>query len=253
MPIDLPDVYLSYAIPILVALLLGMLFPVTRHIRYAPDRRQYYLLQLITFLCAIVGAKLAFLFGELGWPLVPIDDWRTVIVSGRSIVGALLFGLLGAEIAKPLLRYSLPPNDRFAALLPFTIAIGRVGCLWSGCCGGVPTGCPLAIVGSDGIARHPTQLYEMAFHVSAGIVSIVLVRRKLMQGCVFSLYLVAYGTFRLVTEFIRDTPHSFGWLSSYQLLSLVMIGLGTGFLVKRLYFPSADWKAHFAKECVAAR
>ncbi|HEY2253297.1 MAG TPA: prolipoprotein diacylglyceryl transferase family protein [Planctomycetaceae bacterium] len=242
MPIDLPDVYLSYAIPVLVALLLGVLFPVTRHIRQAPLRRQYYLLQLVTFLSAIVGAKLAFLFGEFGWPLESDIDWRSVLVSGRSIVGALIFGLLGAEIAKPLLHYPLPPNDRFAALLPFTIGIGRIGCLLSGCCGGVSTRCPLAIVGSDGVARHPTQLYEMAFHFSAGIAAVVLIRQQRFQGCIFSLYLIAYGFFRLLTEFIRETSHSFGWLSSYQWLSLVMISLGTGFLVKRRTFPSAAWK-----------
>jgi phosphatidylglycerol:prolipoprotein diacylglycerol transferase len=204
-------------------------------------------LQLITFCSAIVGAKLAFLFGEYGWPLRPVDDWWAVLYSGRSIVGALILGLVGAELAKPLVRYSLPPNDRFAALLPFTFAIGRVGCLMSGCCRGTPTDCAWAIVYSDGIPRHPAQVYEIVFHLCAGMAAIVFVRRKWFQGCVFSLYLVAYGIFRLLTELVRETPQSFGSLTTYQWLSLAMIALGAGFLVKRRCFPSEDWKAYFVE------
>jgi phosphatidylglycerol---prolipoprotein diacylglyceryl transferase len=246
------DFYPSYAIPVLVALVLGALYPVARHIRDRRQRRQYYELQAITLVSAILGAKFVFLFGEYGWPFRPVADWSDVLYSGRSIVGALIFGLLGAEIAKPLVRYSLPPNDRFAAILPFTFAIGRVGCLISGCCRGTPTNSPLAIVYSDGIPRHPVQAYEILFHVLAGCIGILLVKKKLFRGCVFSLYLIAYGAFRLVTEAIRETPQSFGPLTSYQWLSLVMIGLGAAFLIKRTLFPSAAWKAYFAGEVAPA-
>jgi phosphatidylglycerol:prolipoprotein diacylglycerol transferase len=246
--IGFPDIYPGYAIPVLVALLLGVLYPVARHITDHRRRRQYYELQMITFLSAIFGAKLVFLFGEYGWPFRPVDDWGAILYSGRSIVGALIFGLLGAELAKPLVHYSLPPNDRFAAVLPFTFAVGRVGCLISGCCRGTPTSSPLAIAYGDGIPRHPVQFYEILFHVLAGCVGILLVRKKLLRGCVFSLYLIAYGAFRLVTETIRETPQSFGLFSTYQWLSLVMMGLGLGFLLKRTYFPSPAWKAYFAGE-----
>jgi len=243
---SLPDIYPLYVIPILVALLLGLLFPVARHITDASQRRQYYLIQVIMLISAIVGAKLVFLFGEYGWPIRTVDNWLEVLYSGRSIVGALIFGLLGAELAKPLLNYSLPPNDRFAALLPFTIAIGRVGCLLSGCCRGVPTDGPLGIHYSDGIARHPAQVYEMIFHLMAGIAAILLIRQQRFRGSVFSLYLLSYGVFRFLSEFIRETPRIFGPLSSYQWLSLFMAGLGAGFLVKRTCFPSEKWKAYFA-------
>ena len=106
-----------------------------------------------------------------------------------------IFGLLGAEITKPFVRYSLPPNDRFAALLPFTFAVGRIGCLMSGCCRGIPTDGTLAIVCEDGIRRHPVPLYEIVFHVIAGTTGVWLVRHKRFSGRVFSLFLMAYGLF----------------------------------------------------------
>ncbi len=114
-------------------------------------------------------------------------------------------------------------------MLPFSFAVGRVGCLVSGCCRGTPTSGPFAIVYGDGIPRHPVQLYEILFHVAAGCTGIVLVRKKLFRGCVFSLYLIAYGAFRLVTETIRETPQSFGYLTSYQWLSLAMMALAPVF------------------------
>ena len=52
-------------------------------------------------------------------------DWHEILLSGRSVTGALILGFLAAEAAKPLLGYSMPPNDRFATLLPFSFAIGR--------------------------------------------------------------------------------------------------------------------------------
>jgi prolipoprotein diacylglyceryltransferase len=203
-------------------------------------------------LSAVAGAKLVFLFGEYGWPFRPVDDWGAILYSGRSIVGALIFGLLGAEITKPFVRYSLPPNDRFAALLPFTFAVGRIGCLMSGCCRGIPTDGTLAIVCEDGIRRHPVQLYEIAFHVIAGTIGIWLVRHKRLSGRVFTLFLLAYGLFRVVTETIRETPQSFGGLTAYQWLSLVMIGLGGGFFIKRTLFPSETWRHRFAGSSISA-
>ncbi len=252
MHLSLPDIYPLYALPVLLALLFGLLFPVTRHITEGRVRRQYYTLQLITFLSAIVGAKLVFLCGEFQWPFRPIDNWQQVLYSGRSIIGALIFGLLGAELAKPFLRYPLPPNDRFAAQLPFAFAIGRIGCLSTGCCRGIAYNGPGAITYSDAIPRHPIPAYEMLFHVLAGLIAIWLVRNRRMTGCVFSLYLIAYGIFRFLSEFIRETPKSFGSFSAYQWLSIVMVLLGMAFLLKRKRFPAGIWNANVSDDHIIA-
>lgn len=252
MNFDLPDIHLAYAIPILLGLLVGLLYPVARHIRDPRLRRQYYLLQLITFVSAIVGAKLVFLLAEYRWPLESVPDWQRTLYTGRSLVGALIFGFLGAEIAKPLVGYPLPPNDRFAALIPFSFAIGRIGCLLNGCCRGIPYDGPFSIVYADGIPRHPTQLYEIIFQLCAGIGAVILVKYKYLSGCIFSLYLIGYGIFRFLIEFIRETPKSFGPFSAYQWLSLLMVVLGASFLVKRRFFPPAIWDAYAQPKPLAA-
>jgi prolipoprotein diacylglyceryltransferase len=162
-----------------------------------------------------------------------VDDWRIILVSGRSITGALIGGFAAAELAKPFLEYKLPPNDRFAAVLPFSLGIGRIGCALSGCCLGSPYSGFCSVTYSDGIARYPTQLLEAVFQFAIGVFFFWAVKRRILFGRLFSMYLVAYGCFRFLTEFIRATPKDFGGYSAYQWFALAMVLLGASFLVKR--------------------
>jgi phosphatidylglycerol:prolipoprotein diacylglycerol transferase len=232
----------SYLLFVGISVLIALAFPVARHIRDRRLRRQYYLLQGITLLGALIGAKVSVLIGDYHWPWVAVSNWRNVLWSGRSITGALICGFLFAELAKPMVGYTMPPNDRFAALLPFTIALGRIGCLLSGCCRGLPYEGWCAWRGVDGIPRYPTQAIEIVFQIGIGLVFLLFVKRGLLFGRLFSFYLMVYGAFRFFTEFMRDTPKFVGGLSGYQFLSVVMIGLGTAFFIKRTFSPPANWK-----------
>ena len=231
----------TYVIPVGISVALALAFPVARHIRDKSLRNQYYFLQGLTLLGAIFGAKISVLFGDYHWPWTPVRDWTNILWSGRSITGALIFGFLFAEVAKPLIGYTLPPNDRFATLLPFTIGIGRIGCLTTGCCGGVIHDGWCSLRGPDGLSHYPTQVFEMIFQFGIGLLFVFFLRRRILFGRLFSLYLIAYGIFRFLTEFIRDTPKYFGPISGYQVLSLFMIILGAIFLSKRTFNQPASW------------
>ncbi len=237
----------QYVLMVGIAVAVAIAFPVTRHMRGPGQKRDYYILQFITLIGAVLGAKLSVLIGDLDWPRQPITDWSAALHSGRSITGALILGFLFAEIAKPLLGYKMPPNDRFAAIIPFSIAIGRVGCFFAGCCGGVPYNGWCAIADAHGVPRHPTQLYEIAFQLSIGAAFIYMVRRRILFGRLFAVYLVAYGIFRFFTEFIRDTPKTYGPLSGYQMICFVMVALGAAFLLKRSFAPPLGWAAFKAE------
>lgn len=236
------DLHLGYASMVLVGLALTLAFPVTRHFREPLGRRRYYALQAITAVCALIGAKVAVLFGDASWPFEEFHDWGALLGGGRSLAGALLFGFLGAEAAKPLLRYDIPPNDRFAIVLPFSIGLGRVGCLLAGCCRGVPFDGAWAITYGDGIARHPAPVYELLFHWIAGAVLVVLWRRQILFGRLFAAYLASYGVFRFFTEFIRETPKAYGELSGYQIMGLMMIVAGGIAIVARTVRQPASWQ-----------
>ena len=159
---------LAFAQPILYPLLVLLGFvlvfaiPKTKHIHDPRLKRQYYILQFIMLVCAAVGAKLSVMWGDWNWPQTPMT-WLQMRDAGRSITGGLLLGFWGPELAKWIMKYPLPPNDTFAATLPFSLAIGRVGCLIDGCCRGAPWDGPFSIVYSDGIPRHPAQCMRFFF------------------------------------------------------------------------------------------
>ena len=50
--------------------------------------------------------------------------------------------------------------------------------------------------------------------------------RKLLPGQHFHLYLIAYGSFRFLHEFWRETPAIVGPLTGYQIASVLLVLLG---------------------------
>ncbi len=214
-----------YSMTALTGLALVLLLPSSSRTIAPAARKRYGLLQALTLTGAAVGAKLAFLAGDLSWPFAPVS-WEQVIFSGRSITGGLLGGLVTAELAKIPLGYRELPNDWFATKLPLSVGVGRVGCLLAGCCRGVETRSQWSLVYSDGIARFPAQAWELGFQLVAFGVCFVLYRRRLLRGRVFASYLVAYGLFRVVIEVLRDTRKLDSGGSVYQWLSVAMVICG---------------------------
>ena len=165
---------------------------------------------------AALGAKLI-VFLEEPRPLSVLADplfWA----SGKSIVGALLGGLAGVELAKKLAGITRSTGDAFVVPLCVGLAIGRVGCYLSGLTDdayGVRTALPWGVDFGDG-PRHPTQLYEVAF--SLGFLALVPVLRARLArpGDLFKLWMVSYFAFRFLEEFVRVAPRPYLGLTVYQ-------------------------------------
>ena len=225
--VDERDFQWVYPATATTGLLLALFLPASSKTVRPAARRSYAILQLLTLFGAIVGAKLAFLSGDLDWPFASVS-LSQVILSGRSITGGLVGGFLFAEGGKVLLHYRELPNDWFATKLPLSIGVGRVGCVLAGCCRGVPGEYPLGFVYSDGVPRFPAQLAELLFQVAAFGAAYTLYRRGALRGRIFASYMVAYGLFRFVIEGLRETPkRDFGVrLSVYQVLSVVLVACG---------------------------
>ena len=215
-----------YAVSITVGFVLIFLFPLTRDFTSTREKNQYYYLQIVTLLGAIVGAKFAVIMGDALWPIQSFSDWPSLLYTGRSIVGALLFGFLAAEIAKPMMGYRRPPNDRFAIILPFSIAIGRIGCWFAGCCLGLPIESRHVANYAPSLLLHPIPFYEMAFHLTIGTTMVLLYRQRRFSGQLFAIFMMAYGTFRFASEELRATAKAFYGLSAYQWFALALILAG---------------------------
>jgi phosphatidylglycerol:prolipoprotein diacylglycerol transferase len=215
----------SYVIPVLLGVALAALFPASRTFETPRERHVYRIVQLSTLIGALVGAKLTAVVVDLRWPFESLPG-DFLFRTGRTLTGGLLFGFLTAEVLKPALGHRHPPNDRFAMILPFSIAIGRVGCLLCGCCNGRPWDGPWAIEDADGVLRHPTALYDLLFHVALGVALVALQRAGRLRHRLFALHLLAYGAFRFAIETIRTTPEYALGLTGYQIVSVLLVLAG---------------------------
>lgn len=178
-------------------------------------------LGLGAFCGGMLGAKLPFVLAD--WPgLLSGTAWFD---NGKTIVLGLVGGYFGVEAVKWALGISVKTGDGFAAPVAAAVAVGRLACFSAGCCYGTATALPWAVDFGDGIARHPTQLYEFLFHATCAAVLLVLLARGLFRFQLMKLYILAYLTYRFVTEWIRPEPRVFLELTAYQLAALAFVPL----------------------------
>lgn len=179
------------------------------------------------FCGAMLGAKLPFaLFGEA-------EFWTTAawLSNGKTILAGLVGGYAGVEFVKWVLGIRTKTGDSFAAPVALSVAVGRLACFVGGCCFGTPTTLPWGVVfpAIDSLPRHPTQLYESAFHFAMAIVLLVLQRRGMFRGQLMKLYIICYAVYRFASEQIRPEPEMWGQLTAYQWASIGIVAV-FGFL-----------------------
>jgi len=154
-------------------------------------------------------------------------DWR-VLASGQSIVGGLLGGLIGVEIAKKLTGITRSTGDQFILPLVAGTVIGRIGCFLAGLHDGTygqATTLPWGMDFGDGVPRHPTQVYDMLVVLALGA-ALWHWRRPLARhsGLAFKLYLSGYLLWRLLVDGIKPLPYDYGFgLSGIQLVCIVAL------------------------------
>jgi phosphatidylglycerol:prolipoprotein diacylglycerol transferase len=216
-------------------MLLGIGMSIVLWSRLAKRDERLLVIYIAALVSAFLGAKLVYLAAE-GW-MFGSDPQRWMIwATGKTILGALLGGYAGVEVAKKATGYTQPTGDWFALIAPTGIVLGRMGCLLHGCCLGrecVPAW--WTIRDAQGVARWPAVPLEMVFNLSVIVVFLLLRWRRLLPGQHFHLYLIAYGLFRFGHEFQRATPRVTGEFSGYHLAALAVAILGAVGFARRRY------------------
>jgi phosphatidylglycerol:prolipoprotein diacylglycerol transferase len=218
---------------------------------YKSIKQGYHLRSVLLMLTTIT------LFTVIGSRLftIPIENWiaainiKTLEFSNRSSIGGLLFGFIGLIISQRIFRFKRPMFDLLAWTGPIALGIMKLGCLFNGCCYGLPYNGLLAIqypvtsnahynhwfsggIENDAIlslAIHPVQLYESLILFIVGYIAWKTHKtwKKNMSAMLFTLF--AYFTLRFGVEFFRDhsvsqfgTTHYLGvWVYQW-----VMLGFG---------------------------
>jgi len=236
----------TYGVLLAAAYLVGLRFAMVRAKSRGLDQTRVLDLGIYIIISALIGAKL----------LLLVTDFRTYTSNPRELLslarsGGVFYGGLILAVTVALIyirRIGLPlwtTCDVFAPGIALGHVIGRLGCLFAGCCYGKPTGMPWGITFTDpfaaanvgtplGVRLHPTQLYE------AGAEAIILVillatesRGRRFPGRTFWLYMLLYAISRYVIEIYRGDPGrgTVFMFSTSQFISLILAPLAIAMLV----------------------
>ena len=233
----------TYGLLLAAAYLLGLQFALVRARRLGLDGNRVMDLGIWIIVSALVGAKAMLLIVEhdkFGW------SWNELVNLFRS--AGVFYGGLIAAVAVALFylwRHRMPVwtvTDVFAPGIALGHVIGRLGCLFAGCCFGRPTEMPWGItfhsefaaqnVGTPlGMPLHPTQLYEAGAELL--ILAVLLLTEKRgrpFPGRTFWTYMCLYGVTRFIIEFYRgDSRGTIDFLqlslSTSQFVSLLLVPL----------------------------
>src|SRR6266853_393530 len=153
--------------PYSLLLLAGIAVTLTVWSRLARRDERLVIIYAAALVSAFLGAKLVYLAAE-GWMFWNWPERWMIWATGKTILGALLGGYAGVELAKKFTGYTQPTGDLFAIVAPIGIVLGRVGCLLHGCClGRVCEPHWWTLRDAHGVARWPAVPVEMAFNLIA--------------------------------------------------------------------------------------
>jgi phosphatidylglycerol:prolipoprotein diacylglycerol transferase len=223
----------------------------------------------LMYLCAFTAAYFLAIYrakNSPDWTTQQIEDMIFygaigVVVGGR--LGYMLFYNLPAFVADPLSLFSIQGGgmsfhggflgvfvamfwfnrkyqknlfstlDFAVPLVPLGLGFGRIGNFINGELWGSITTSPMGMyIQQQGVSRHPSQLYEALLE---GLILFLILwifsHKPRPKMSVSALFLIFYGVFRFMVEFVRVPDVQLGylafdWLTMGQLLSLPMVILG---------------------------
>lgn len=198
--------------------------------------------------CAIVGVVLGARIGYVlfygdGYYLSHPLEILAFNQGGMSFHGGLVGLLIGGAVAARMTCIPfLTLADLGSIAAPIGLFFGRCANFVNGELWGAPTDGPLGVVfgGAAGMMpRHPSQLYEAVLEGLVIFCVLFALSRKYPprpQGTFLGAFLVLYGIFRFLIEFVREPDVQLGylwggWLTMGQVLSAPLIVAGIALLI----------------------
>lgn len=203
---------------------------------------------LTIMICVIVGiilgARLGYcLFYGDGYYLQHPLEVFALNKGGMSFHGGLVGALLSGIVATKLTGIPyLTLTDLGVIAAALGLFFGRCANFVNGELWGAPTNLPWGVVfgGTAGdVPRHPSQLYEGILEGLVTFIVLYLLSLKVPprpRGTFTGAFLLMYGCFRFVVEFIREPDAQLGylaggWLTMGMVLSIPLIVAGIALLV----------------------
>jgi len=170
-------------------------------------------LGIVILLSSVAGSRFLYVIQHLedyrGDLLGMLRVWEGGLTFYGGLIAGVIFGIGFLKVKKVPVREAI---DVVAPQIALGIAIARIGCFLNGCCFGIETDLPWACsFPADsqagwvlpGVGLHPTQLYSSAANFGIFVFLRRFLRSRPRSGTVFAVFLVAYGLWRFVIDYLR--------------------------------------------------
>lgn len=225
----------SYGLMMALAFVAGTWWAEKRGPRYGLPEGAFADSAVPLLLSSLLGSKLLYLIAT---PPDLHGTWKDLLQNLRG--GFVFYGgvIAGAATAwwwcrrrKVDIRAYV---DAAAPGLALAHAIGRIGCFLNGCCYGSASAHGVVFPAlSDGIARHPVQLYETGVELAIALgIGFIRPPAPEHRGRIFGFYLIAYAPARFILEQFREDPRG-----------AFMLGLSVSQWISVLAFAGGLWLA----------
>lgn len=194
------------------------------------------------FWCAVLGGALGSkcLFylvsikDVLERPAMLLDFQNGWVVYG-GIAGGVLAGFWYCRYKKVIFMEYL---DLVLPAVAFAQGCGRIGCFFAGCCYGRETDAAISIqywqsqLAPNGVKLIPTQIYSSIGDFALAFFLMAYAKKQPALGKVSAVYCILYSVGRFVIEMFRnDYRGALGFLSTSQIISIVILALGISLFV----------------------
>lgn len=179
---------------------------------------------LVVVVISFVGAKILYYLEN------PMD----LLENGFALGGVSFFGSVYLVPVTMIFVCKVAKKSYYAVMdyispsLMIMLAVLRIGCLVSDCCGG----CAVTFAGVY-VEKFPTQITECICDllILAGL--LFYERMWKNEGRLYFFIMVYYGIVRFFIEFLRDTPKDWLYMSHGQWFSIISVCVG-GYILHKL-------------------
>ncbi len=199
---------------------------------------------LTVLVAAIIGGRLGYVFFyDFTFYLSNLRNIFFLWEGGMSFHGGLIGAILGSLfIAKKNELDFFDITDIIALYAPIGLFFGRVGNFINSELYGIQTSGTWGVIfpAVDNYPRHPSMLYEAFLE---GIVLYIILmsinNKKVKSGIISGYFLLLYGSFRFIVEFVRLPDAHIGyiyydWVTMGHLLTVPMLGFGLILIFRKL-------------------
>lgn len=222
----------SFGLLMVVAVVTALWMGIRRAPRFGIPSSRITDLAFWLVMMGVLGSRVAFIAQE--WPYYSrhLDEVLSLRFEGLTSFGGIIFGFVTLWVWCRNSHFSLWSVADVMGI-PFLIAaaIGRMGCLFNGCCYGGVTSSPIG-VHIEGLVgpRQPVQLYDALMLCVGAAILILLERRQRTHGFIIGGTFLVYGLSRAIYEIWRAGISSTYWgslpITQAQAMALALALVG---------------------------